>query len=109
MSVTLKSLRWAVSQLQVVCMRDCVYGRIVSSFGKQRSSADRRETLPFSLFILCVWESGRNHSEYISLTHLEQLAVCTLRGATLTDFVTPIRSCVGSAGRQRLSPTWHGG
>ena len=55
-SVTLKSLRWAVSQLQVVCLRDCVYGRIVSSFGKQRSSADRRETLPFSLFILCVWE-----------------------------------------------------
>ena len=55
-SVTLKALRWAVSQLQVTCLRDCVYGRIVSSFGKQRSSADRRETLPFSLFILCVWE-----------------------------------------------------
>ena len=53
-SVTLKSLRWAVSHLQITCLRDCVYGRIVSPFGKQRSSADRRETLPFSLFILCV-------------------------------------------------------
>ena len=55
-SVTLKALRWAVSHLQITCLRDCVYGRIVSSFGKQRSSADRRETLPFSLFILCMWE-----------------------------------------------------
>ena len=55
-SVTLKALRWAVSNLQITCLRACVYGRIVSSFGKQRSSADRRETLPFSLFILCMWK-----------------------------------------------------
>ncbi len=55
-SVTLKALRWTVSHLQVKCLGDCVYGSIVSSFGKQRSSADRRETLPFSLFILCMWE-----------------------------------------------------
>ena len=55
-SVTLKALRWTVSNLQVTCLRDCVYGSIVSSFGKQRSSTDHRETLPFSLFILCMWE-----------------------------------------------------
>ena len=55
-SVTLKALPWVVSYLQVKCLGDCVYGSIVSSFGKQRSSADRRETLPFSLFILCMWE-----------------------------------------------------
>ncbi len=55
-SVTLKALRWTVFNLQVTCLRECVYGSIVSSFGKQRSSKDRRETLPFSLFILCMWE-----------------------------------------------------
>lgn len=55
-SVTLKSLRWAFSHLHVKCLGDCVYVSVVSSFGKQRTTADRRETLPFSLFILCAWE-----------------------------------------------------
>ena len=55
-SLTLKALRWAVNHMKVECLRNIVYGGVVSSFDKQRSLSDRRETLPFSLYTLCMWE-----------------------------------------------------
>ena len=42
--------------MKLECLHSAVYGGIISSFDKQRTMADRRETLPFSLYTLCMWE-----------------------------------------------------
>ena len=54
-SMTLKALRWAHKRLQIACLA-CVFEPICNSFHTQKTLGDRRESLPFSLFILCQWE-----------------------------------------------------
>ena len=54
-SMTLKALRWAHKRLQIACLA-CVFQPICNSFHTQKSLGDRRESLPFSLFVLCQWE-----------------------------------------------------
>ena len=54
-SVTIKSLRWAYKQLGIQPLA-CMFGPLISSFDKQKLPGDRRESLPFPLFILMRWE-----------------------------------------------------
>lgn len=54
-SVTLKALRWAHKRLQIPCLA-CVFEPICNSFHSQKTLGDRRESLPYSLFVLCQWE-----------------------------------------------------
>ena len=54
-SVTLKALRWASKQLGIRVF-DCAFGSLVASFEKQKLPVDRKESLPFPLFLLMKWE-----------------------------------------------------
>ena len=54
-SVTIKALRWAYKQLGIQSLA-CMFGPLISSFDKQKVPSDRRESLPFPLFILMRWE-----------------------------------------------------
>ena len=54
-SVTIKALRWAHKQLGIPQLA-CVFGPLIASFDKQKLPSDRRESLPFPLFILMRWE-----------------------------------------------------
>lgn len=85
-SMTLKSLRWAVNHMKLECLHSAVYGGIISSFDKQRTMADRRETLPFSLYTLCMWEkqilrSTSSHVDILVLGTFLVLAWSSLRFA----------------------------
>ena len=54
-SVTIKALRWAHKQLSIPQLA-CAFGPLIASFDKQKLPSDRRESLPFPLFILMRWE-----------------------------------------------------
>ena len=54
-SVTIKALRWASKHLRIAAF-SCSFGALVASFEKQKIPSDRRESLPFPLFILMKWE-----------------------------------------------------
>ena len=54
-SITIKSLRWAHKQLGVHAF-GCAFGALVASFEKQKFESDRKESLPYPLFVLMKWE-----------------------------------------------------
>ena len=54
-SITIKSLRWAHKQLGVHAF-GCAFGALVASFEKQKFESDRKESLPYPVFVLMKWE-----------------------------------------------------
>ena len=54
-SVTIKALKWCCKQLDVSAFAP-VFGPLIASFDRQKIPSDRRESLPFPLFILMKWE-----------------------------------------------------
>ena len=54
-SVTIKAMRWACKHLGIHYF-SCAFFSLVNSFEKQKIPADRKESLPFPLFILMKWE-----------------------------------------------------
>ena len=54
-SITIKAVRWASKQLGVHPF-NCAFGAMISSFEKQKMPHDRKESLPYPLFIIMRWE-----------------------------------------------------
>ena len=86
-SVTIKALRWACKSLGVQHFRHA-YGHLISSFEKQKIPSDRRESLPFPLYIIMKWErrilqSQASHKEVIILGGLLMLCWSGLRFSDL--------------------------
>lgn len=54
-SITIKAVRWAAKQLGVSPF-NCAFGAMIASFEKQKLPSDRRESLPYPLFIIMRWE-----------------------------------------------------
>lgn len=54
-SVTIKALRWCCKQLDVKIFASA-FGSMISSFERQKIPVDRKESLPFPLFIIMKWE-----------------------------------------------------
>ena len=54
-SVAVKALRWACKQLEIPVLQP-VFSAMVASFDKQKIPFDRREALPFPLFVVMCWE-----------------------------------------------------
>ena len=54
-SVTVKALRWCVKQLGVQIFSPA-FGAMIASFERQKIPADRKESLPYPLFIIMKWE-----------------------------------------------------
>ena len=54
-SVTIKALRWCCKQLGVQSFASA-FGSLINSFERQKIPADRKESLPYPLFILMKWE-----------------------------------------------------
>ena len=54
-SITIKALRWCCKQLGIQQFASA-FGSLISSFERQKLPTDRKESLPFPLFILMKWE-----------------------------------------------------
>jgi hypothetical protein len=86
-SVTIKALRWAFKSLGVQHFRHA-YGHLISSFEKQKIPSDRRESLPFPLYVIMKWErrilqSQASQKEVIILGGLLMLCWSGLRFSDL--------------------------
>ena len=51
----MKALRWAHKQ-RGISVFSCAFGAFGASFDKQKLPADRKESLPFPLYVLMKWE-----------------------------------------------------
>ena len=54
-SITIKALRWCCKQLGIQQFASA-FGSLITSFERQKLPTDRKESLPFPLFILMKWE-----------------------------------------------------
>ena len=86
-SASIKALRWACKVLGVQAFK-FAYGSLISSFEKQKIPADRRESLPFPLYIIMRWErrilqSQASQKEVVILGGLLMLCWSGLRFSDL--------------------------
>ena len=52
----IKAVRWMTKVTDISCLKDIVYGSMISSYLRSKIPRERREAVPLALFIVLQWE-----------------------------------------------------